>query len=43
MTRNFRYNARVIADYDYVKVFSFAMLDTKLLQKDDDDLYTDHL
>ena len=37
-----RYETLAIADYDYVNIFSFAVLGIKLWLKEDGDLYTDH-
>ena len=42
-SKNLRCETLHIADYEYVNIFSFAMLDIKLWLEENDDLNTDHL
>ena len=40
--KRFRCEILYIADYEYVSISSFAVLDTKLWLKEDANLHTDH-
>ena len=41
--QNLRYETLAAANYEYVKISSFAMLDMKFWMNEDDDLHTNHI